>query len=348
MVESGHEVRVFASELNDSLRTELLGLGVEVCTYSLSRAGMNPREDYQTYLFLKRELTAYHPDKLFSYNLKPVVYSSLAARRIVGLESWSLVTGLGHIFVDQTPRAKLLKALITPLYRAALKANKGYFFQNSDDLSELESGRIAEPQKATVVSGSGVDLALYRREALPAETGRFLFVGRFLKEKGIHDLVTAFAEVKTAYPQSSLKLVGATDANPSSLTEEDVSDLVRTGVVDNLGWLDDVRPAIQESSVMVLPSYREGTPRSVLEAMAMGRAIITTDVPGCRETVVHGVNGLLVPVRDPKALAAAMSQLAADPELVSKMGEASYQIAKDKYDVHKVNDVMLRTMGLRE
>lgn len=347
MVAEGHEVKVFVSETSKELSAAIGELGVEVESYPLSRTGRSLLADMRTYKYLTGAFSNYQPELLFSFNIKAVVYSSLAARAVGGVESWSLVSGLGHLFIDESLKTRVLRRLVTPLYKAALSANRGQFFQNGDDLAELAQHGIADPKKATMVAGSGVDLDHFKRCPLPEDPITFLFVGRYLREKGLRELIAAFDLVKEAQPDAILRLVGAPDDNPSSFTAAEMETLVSRGLVDNLGWIDDVRPAIRGCHVMVLPSYREGTPRSVLEAMAMGRAIITTDVPGCRETVVDGHNGLLVPVRNPEALSEAMLKLARDPGLVKKMGEASYQLAKERFDVHKVNDVMLRAMGLR-
>ncbi|HIA00351.1 MAG TPA: glycosyltransferase family 1 protein [Myxococcales bacterium] len=348
MVKEGHQVRVFASDLTDAIFESLEGLGVEVDSYPVSQTGLNPIADIRTYYSLKKSLSQYQPDLLFSYNLKPVIYSSLAGKSIQGLESWSLITGLGHVFADSNLKVRALRAVVTPLLRSALSVNKGQFYQNPDDVRDLAGFGISDVNKATLVAGSGVDLDIFDRRPLPVDKVAFLFSGRFLKVKGIHQLVAAFKQVRQQCPNAVLRLAGRVDDNPTSLSKLDVLQLVEQGIIENLGWLEDIRPALEMSSVIVLPSsYREGTPRSILEAMAMGRAVITTDLPGCRETVVDGENGLFVPADDVEALTEAMLTLARDPGLVARMGEASYQLAKRKFDVHKVNDVMLRTMGLR-
>jgi len=174
----------------------------------------------------------------------------------------------------------------------------------------------------------------------------FLLIGRLLGDKGIREYAQAAAQLKKAYPHAQFALAGDFDANPDAVRRAEIEQWVRDGVLDYLGFLPDVRPAIAQCSVYVLPSYREGTPRTVLEAMAMGRAIITTDAPGCRETVVEGENGFLVPVRSADALAQAMLKFLQDPALATRMGQRSRQIAEQKYDVHKVNAVMLHEMGL--
>jgi len=190
-----------------------------------------------------------------------------------------------------------------------------------------------------------VDTEYYKPEPF-AENLSFLLIARLLKDKGIREYAESATIIKQKYPKISFRLVGWIEDNPASISKKELDLWVKQGIIEYLGKLSDVRPAIAESSVYVLPSYREGTPRTVLEAMAMGRPIITTDAPGCRETVQHGKNGFLVPVKNAPALVNAMEQFIRQPELTEQMGKASRQIAIEKYDVHKVNAVILKTMGL--
>ena len=173
----------------------------------------------------------------------------------------------------------------------------------------------------------------------------FLLVARMLREKGIEQFAEAAKKVKERHPETLFILLGGLDNNPGTISIENVNEWVKEGVLEWHGHVQ-VQPWMRQASVFVLPSYREGVPASTQEAMAMGRAIITTDVPGCRETVVDGQNGFLVPVRDANALAQAMLRFVENPELIVRMGQRSRQIAEEKYDVHKVNAVMLREMGI--
>jgi glycosyltransferase involved in cell wall biosynthesis len=197
-----------------------------------------------------------------------------------------------------------------------------------------------------VVNGSGVDVGSFAVAPLPAGPVRFLLIGRLLGDKGVREYAQAAQAVRQQYPNVQFTLVGMIDSNPNSIAQAELDAWVADGRLAFLGSMADVRPAIAASSVYVLPSYREGTPRTVLEAMAMGRPIITTDAPGCRETVVDGDNGFLVPVKSVEALVQAMVRFIQDPALAPRMGARSRQIAEAKYDVHQVNAVMLREMGL--
>jgi glycosyltransferase involved in cell wall biosynthesis len=233
-----------------------------------------------------------------------------------------------------------------PLYRAAFARSDIVIFQNPDDERDFRRLRmIPAGRRTAVVNGSGVDLAHFAPVALPAETS-FLMIARLVKDKGIHEFAKAAKRLKAAHPEIAITLVGPFDPSPDSLGPDELEDLIGCGI-NYRGSLSDVRPAIADCSVYVLPSaYREGTPRSVLEAMAMGRAIITTDMPGCRETVIEGKNGFLVPPRDADSLFAAMMRFVEQPGLAREMGAESLKIAKAKYDVREVNAAVLRHAGL--
>lgn len=200
------------------------------------------------------------------------------------------------------------------------------------------------PYKAVIINGSGVNLEKFQPTPIPSEPA-FLFIGRLIKDKGIVEYLEASKAIKGRYPNVRCLVVGPFDSNPSSLTPEELQPYIYDGIIEYFGEQADVRPFITQCSTYVLPSYHEGTPKTVLEAMAMGRPIITTDAPGCRETVQQGVNGYLVGVQDVQGLTQKMEHLIANPELCKKLGEASLKIAREKYDVKRVNQDILHTMG---
>jgi len=202
-----------------------------------------------------------------------------------------------------------------------------------------------------VVNGSGVDVSDYNVLPLPRDNNgaikpSFLLIARLLKDKGIIEYVAAAERVKQLYPEAEFHLVGGLDENPAAISELQLDEWIAQGDITYWGQIKDVRPAIEACSVYVLPSYREGTSRSVLEAMSMGRAIITTDAPGCRETVIAGENGYLISVKAVDELVEAMTQFIEQPALYEQMGQMSRRIALEKYDVKKVNDHMLSEMGM--
>ncbi len=354
----GLQVHVAAPDLpaGHATRLALEARNLAVHNIPMRRTGTNPVADLQTLWALWRLMRLVQPEMVLGYTIKPVVYGSLAAWLAGVPRRFALVTGLGYAFLggDQAgqrgPRARL-QALVQWLYAVALARVHKVFFQNQDDQALFrQRGMLAANTPSCVVNGSGVDVASFAMVPLPdAALGspvRFLLIARLLGDKGVREYAQAAARVRAVHPQVQCVLVGWIDSNPNAIGQAELDAWVADGCIKFLGRLADVRPAIADCSVYVLPSYREGTPRTVLEAMAMGRAIITTDVPGCRETVVDGDNGFLVPVKSVDALERAMLQFVNDASLAPRMGLRSRQIAQDKYDVHKVNAVMLREMGI--
>lgn len=347
MVRQGHEVTACAPWHGADVVSRLAQVGVRYRRVSMQRTGMNAIQDAETFVMLRRILRSEQPDVVFSYTIKPVIYGSLAARAVGVPAIFSMVTGLGFAFLGRTLLQRCAGFLVRPMYRFALQANRRVFFHNRDDRTLFEDLRLLRnSEQAVVVNGSGVDLDHFGFAAPLVTPITFLFVGRLYVEKGVVEYVEAARSVKEKHPEVRFRLVGGRDSNPSAISEGVLQKWRSERIVECVGWVDDVRPELVSTSVFVLPSYREGTPRSVLEAMSMGRPIVTTDAPGCRETVVRNENGFLVPVGDAHALAQAMERFIAEPELIVTMGRRSREIAVKKFDVNSVNRVMLTVMGL--
>tara|TARA_E500000305_G_scaffold109017_1_gene112924 strand:- start:1507 stop:2637 length:1131 start_codon:yes stop_codon:yes gene_type:complete len=350
ILSAGYRVHLAVPGLDSysEVASRLVALDVQVHDIPLRRTGMNPFQDLALLVSLQKLMREIGTDYVLAYTIKPVIYGSLAAWISGVNHRFALITGLGYAFTGEaTGLRKVLRTLIQQLYRFSLSRNRLVFFQNPDDealFRQLSLLKSAIP--SCVVNGSGVDVAEYTVAVLP-ETPSFLLIARLLGDKGVREYAQAAALVKERYPEVSFRLVGWVDDNPDAIDQAELDAWIAAGIIEFLGKLPDVRPAITDSSVYVLPSYREGTPRTVLEAMAMGRPVITTDAPGCRETVVDGDNGFLVPVKDVQALADAMIKMIDSPGLVAKMGERSRQIAETKYDVHRVNAAMLEGMGIQ-
>jgi glycosyltransferase involved in cell wall biosynthesis len=310
---------------------------------------LNPFADLRYLLQLARCLRNIKPDVVLAYTIKPVVYG-LPAARLAGVQRrYALITGLGYAFTDaeKSFSRSLVNRVASGLYRFGLRFANGLFFQNPDDRQLFkDQGLFNANLPSWIVNGSGVDTESFPVAPLPTHPS-FLFVGRVLRDKGVIEYVEAARALKSTYPQAAFHLVGPLDSNPSGINAETVSGWVKEGVVQYHGAVSDVKPYLAACSIFVLPSYREGTPRSVLEAMSCGRAIITTDAPGCRETVQDGVNGFLVRPRDSADLATAMTRLADSSELREQMGRTSRELAEQKYDVHCVNAAMIEAMELR-
>jgi len=350
LISCGLSVHVAAPDLDSdsAIRKQLKAKGAHVHDIPLRRTGMNPVMDLLALASLWRLMRHIRPDYVLGYTIKPVIYGSLAAWLAGVPQRYALVTGLGYAFLEGPGERRVLRRLVQHLYRFALAKVNKVFFQNPDDQALFKAkGILAKDIPSVVVNGSGVDISSFAVVPLP-ETPSFLLIARLLAAKGVRHYAHAAALVKSRCPQAVFGLVGGIDDNPDAISPAELDAWVDNGTIVYHGQLSDVRPAISECSVYVLPSYyREGTPRSVLEAMAMGRPVITTDAPGCRETVVDGHNGYLVPVRSVDALAKAMLKFLDNPGLAAAMGAESRKIAEEKYDVHKVNAFMLREMGIR-
>lgn len=346
VIDRGYSVVAVAPDFNTDEQTvaELRSLGVITRQIPLSRTGFNPFVDLSTFFSLCVLFFKFRPTIVLAYTIKPVVYGMLAAKIARVPQRVAIVTGLGFAFADST--VGLSGKIARFLYRLACGAAKLVFFQNPDDLELFRRRGMISNEKSRLVNGSGVNLDHFP-SVTPAENLAFLMIARLVRDKGVGEYFAAAARIKTIHPEVQFHLVGDLDSNPTSITQQELDEAVKSGNIKYWGSLDDVRPAIRDASVYVLPSYREGTPRTVLEAMAMGRAIITTDAPGCRETVIDGENGFLVPVKNIDALVLAMEKFIANPALVTSMGRCSRQIAEEKYDVRKVNAFMLAEMEIK-
>lgn len=350
MIAQGARVYALAPDYDEKTRDAVRQWGGEPVDISLDRTGIRPLRDAVDLVRLVGVLRELKPDLTFSYFIKPVIYGSFAATLAGCRRRFALVAGLGYLFgpgQEAGFKRRGLKLFASLLYACAFRTCSRVFFQNRDDVEELENAGVLPKGKACLLNGTGVDLARFAATPPPTDPVTFILMARLLREKGICEYVDAARQIRVSHPEARFLLLGGLDANPGGLTLEDLEAWVAEGVVEWTGHVDDVRPWLARSSVFVLPSYyREGKPRSTQEALAMGRAIITTDAPGCRDTVEEGVNGFLVPPRDVSALVDAMRRLLADPNLVVRMGKASRTLAERHYDIHTINRLMLNTMGV--
>jgi len=346
MVADGHQVFACAPNARAEVRDKLFNMGITYCNVNLERTGLNPVKDLTTLYDLLQLFKRIRPDIFLGYTIKPVVYGSLVARLVRVPKIYSMIEGVGYAFLGTGLKSKIIGLLASNLYRLSLRFNKKVFFLNPDNLEMFLSRKLLRDDQAVIINGIGVDLEKFSVAPYPYSVS-FLLVARLLRDKGVCEYVDAARIIKKKYPEVKFRLVGFIDAgNPAAISEDELNSWINSGVIDYLGRLSDVRPAIADTSVYVLPSYHEGMPVTVMEAMAMGRPIITTDVPGCRETIHQGENGFLIPVRDVPALVEAIEYFIRQSVDIERMGKASRRIAEDKYDVHKVNAVILRTMDL--
>tara|TARA_Y100001970_G_scaffold145790_1_gene178991 strand:+ start:1269 stop:2402 length:1134 start_codon:yes stop_codon:yes gene_type:complete len=341
------EVHVAAPDLDaDSLiRRSLESYGVNVHKIHMKRTGMNPISDLRTIFQLWILMKKIKPNYFLGYTHKPVIYGNLAAWMAGVNKQFALITGLGYTFQSQI---LWLNHLLQFLYRISMRRVEKVFFQNPDDETLFQNLGIIKTsdQKSVVVNGSGVDLKKFNIASFPKKI-QFLLIARLLGDKGVREYFKAAKAVRKNHPDIKFGLVGWIDNHPDAISKKELDESIDAGDIFFYGRMDDVKPAISESSVYVLPSYREGTPRTVLEAMAMGRPIITTDAPGCKETVKDGINGYIVKVKSSQALVEAMLCFIEQPELIESMGNSSRKIAEEKYDVDKVNKHMMIEMGFK-
>ncbi|QVK17159.1 glycosyltransferase family 4 protein [Mycoplasmatota bacterium] len=344
-IKKGNTVIALGSEPENNWKYKFQDNNVIYRQLHVERNGLNPLKDIKTirelYRFIKKE----KPDKVFLYQAKTVVYGSIAAKLNGITEIYSLIAGLGSIFRGTGFKNKIIKSILKVQYWVAFKCSKKVFFQNNDDKNKFISYGIIKKNKTVIINGSGVNLEKFKPTPLPQEP-IFLFIGRLIKDKGIMEYLEACKEIKKKHKKVRCLLIGPYDSNPSAIKPEELKPYIDNNIIEYYGEQKDVRPFISQCSTYILPSYHEGTPKTVLEAMAMGRAIITTNAPGCRETVIDGENGYLIDIRDFKSLANKMEYFISNPEINKVMGKKSLEIAQNKYDVKIVNKLIMETMNL--
>ena len=262
---------------------------------------MNPFVDFLTYLSLKLSFKKFNPDFVLSYTSKPIIYSGLAIRKNSKIKFFPNLTGLGYGFTETYQFKRIIiNYILKKLYKLSLKFSSGIIFQNPDDEQLFKNLNIITNKKTHVVNGSGVDLEYYSPTKLPSQN-IFLMLSRLVADKGVIEYCEAAREIRAKYPEIIFNLAGSFDPNPSAKKYHQIKTFIDNKDINYLGQVNDVREILNNCKFYVLPSYREGTPRSILEAMSIGRPIITTDTTGCKETVINGVNGFLVPIKDKKS-----------------------------------------------
>ncbi len=350
LVAAGTRVYALAPDYSDELREQVKALGAEPVDYEFARTGMNPLRDSFDMIRLALVLRRLRADVTLSYFIKPVIFGTLAAWLARVPHRVAMIEGLGYVFTDDgkvlSRQRRLLRAGVSWLYRLALVRAHMVIFLNKDDLAEFVHGGLVDLAKVSCLGGIGIDLNEWSATPPCTKPITFLLAARLLHEKGIVQYAEAARLVKAQFPAVRFVLLGGLDPNPGGLQHDDVQGWVNEGLLEWPGHVS-VQPWLAQTSVYVLPSYyREGVPRSSQEAMAMARAVITTDAPGCRETVDEGVNGFLVPVRDVPALTEAMLRFVEDPTLIVTMGKESRRLAEKRFDVHAINARLLKILGV--
>ena len=344
-LEAGCEVLAVGDGSEEEWSDRFRGLGARYRQIPVQRNGTNVLSDLKTLRALKALLREEKPDKIFTYQAKTVIYGGLAARQCGIDEVYPLIAGVGSVFLGSGLKKSLVRQILVSEYRWGMRHAKRVFFQNPDDVQVFVKHRIIDKERVVMLHGSGVNLDKFPVAELP-DSPSFLCISRLIRDKGVAEYLEAARRIRKRHADVRCVLVGPFDTNPSALTEEDVQSYTDDGSVEYVGEQRDVYPFLRDCSAFVLPSYHEGTPKTVLEAMATGRPVITTDAPGCRETVTDGENGYLVPVKDVDAIVEAMERLLTDKQKSIEMAKRARAIAEERYDVRKVNQVIKHTMNI--
>ena len=346
-IANGHDVVAMSASTDDKLISDIESLGCKFIPIPIERNGLNPLSDFKLLISLWQLFRFEKPDVILSYTIKPVIWGGIAARLFGRARFYGLITGLGFAFQRGGFKRNLIGSIATNLYRLALAKSSGVIFQNPDNQQAFIDSGVVRKENTFRVFGSGVNVSRYENLSLPLGSPIFLTIGRLLGEKGLREYAKAAQIVKLKYPDTIFQLVGPEDPSPDGIPIDEVMGWNNSGAIEYLGGTDDVRPFINDCHIFVLASYHEGMPRTVLEAMSIGRPILTTNVEGCRETVVEGVNGYLVPKQDAQALAVRMIWFIENQTKWSEMAKQSRKIAEDIFDVHKVNESILEIMQLK-
>lgn len=347
-----HEVNIFTPLITQlPIRHRLNAMGIQIHENSLQPSTVSIRSDLKYIADLFRLIRRLKPDVFFPYTFKPVIYGTLVARLCRVTNITPMLTGLGYNFSDHTARITTLQRITRLLLRMALRPGKNLqiIFQNKDDCEKLlQLNIISLKNKVHIVNGSGVDMEHYSYSVPNLLRLNFLMMARLINAKGIREYYEAARVIKEKYPEVSFTLIGAYETNVDTIPETLYQHIIADGIVDYVGLVDDVRTYIKDSSVVVLPSYYgEGIPRCLLEAMAIGRPIITCNSVGCKETVnrqLKKANGFLVPVKDVDQLVAKMEYYIHHQTDITRFGLNGRKYAQDKFDVNKINRLMVNVL----
>ncbi|MDR1729671.1 MAG: glycosyltransferase family 4 protein [Prevotellaceae bacterium] len=332
----GWDVCVMAPLTQERYAKEIVSLGFEFIPISLERSKTS-LNDLKLFVELYKAYKQVNPDLIMAVALKPILWGGIVAR-LLNIPLVSAVSGLGFLFTGDR-KTRMQKMLIFGLKYLLPKKNHHFIFQNDDDKNIFLANKITVPERISMIRGMGVDLDEYK--PIPFENHsrlRFLFPARMLKDKGLLEFIEAAKKVGKQTSNAEFILAGDIDqTHPTGVSEEELRKLIANSSVSWIGYQKNMIPVYGSSDVVILPSYREGFPKVLIEAAAIGRPIITTDVPGCRDAVKNGINGYLVPAKNADKLAEAMLYFINNEALKNEMGQASVQLAKDFYDSAKIN-----------
>lgn len=344
IIDNGHEV--IATGPNRDYDDDVQNLGLRFIEIPFSKDNTSIVGDIRYFNGLKKIINEEKPDLVFSYTIKPVIYGSLAAKFLKVNKIYPMVTGLGRVYASESFKAKLLRLLTGKLYKSAFKGCDKIIFQNSDDLGRFVNLNYLPKSKAVRVNGSGVNMDKFKSDKLPEEP-IFLMISRIIREKGVFEFAEAARKVKKIFPEARFVLLGGFDESIGAIKPVELEPYIEDGSIEFPGETNNVIPYLKEARVFVLPTYyREGLPRTILEAMSMGKPLITTDWPGCRDAVKNNYNGYLVTPKNSEELVEKILLLINNPKKTNEMGSESLRLCKEKYNVDIVNQDMLKIMGL--
>lgn len=339
----GYEVVAVVPENSNSEEFEKMGIRkiyLELQKTSLSVFG--------TLAYLKgltKILKEEKPDKVFSYTIKPVIFGSIAAHRAKVKEIYSLVCGLGYVYSINNLKTKIIRPICGLLYKYAFKFNTRVIFQNKDDIDEFVRRKYLPRKKCVKVDGSGVDIEIFKKNKLPEKVS-FIMVSRIIREKGVKEYFKAASIIKEKYPEVKFTYVGAYDKSYAK-DFESLQKYINSGIVEYIPNSNEVNKIVAKHSVFVLPTYyREGIPKTLLEATAMGRPIITTNTPGCKEAIKNNISGYFVLPRSTEDLVKKMEKMINNKEKLQQMGDESHKICLEKFDIKIINKNMMRIMDI--
>lgn len=342
----GYKVYALGNECEKDWKEKFEEYGIVYEKIDVERNGVNPINDLRTLVSIRSTLKKISPDKIFTFQAKTIIYGGIAANQLKIKEVYPLIAGIGSVFLKDDLKTKIIRKIMIAEYKYSMKTSPVVFFQNHDDEKIFRNNHIITNQDVVMIPGSGVNCEKFVVQPVP-ETFGFLCISRLIKDKGIYEYLEACRVIKQSYPDVRCLLVGPYDSNPSAIRSEELKPYIDEGTIEYFGEQEDVRTFLQQCNVFILPSYREGTPKTNLEAMASGRAIITTDVPGCRETVVDESNGYLVPVKDVDAIVEKMEIFINNPNLAYKMGNIGRKMVEERFDVKIVNNIITTSMRLK-
>ena len=344
LISDGHSVFAFSDQhATPEEKVKISSLGVVHEEYRVSRHGMNPFSDFRAFLDILNAFRRISPDVVLTYTIKPNIYGVMASKILGVPHVVSMVEGAGVVYENQEVSSKKLRIAVNMLFRMTLKKSNRTIFLNEDNKKTFIENGIVHKDRSILIRGIGVPLETFQYVPVKPKSRRirFLFVGRLLNDKGVREFIQAATNVKRKHPDCRFDLLGGYDNTSDSIDYSILENAVSLGYVIHHGYSECVFEHLIDCDVFVLPSYHEGLPRSTMEAMAVGRAVISTNVSGCRETVVEGVNGYLVPARSAESLANAMLRLVDDCDSIVAMGKESRAMAEDLFDEEKINRKML-------